>query len=369
MFYPSDNAPDLVVIEPVIETIDLGVDSDNETEGADEGDTEEKSGDFCSASPATEVKIKEEPVDIDIEEHQLEPQKKSKYDEVLESTLMENYIIDNVDEADELATEENEITQAIESTLRNQHTALPQITNVSGNVDDTCAIGNIDESAFDGQNENISLRIEDNSACGNVDDVSVFGHVEETCALGKVDDTSVRGNVDDITVHGNDEEASVSGRIDDTSVCGNVVDTSEHGNADNTNAHSEDNKNSVTDMVTRVADVEFNEDISNSATCLIESFEGTLVVDDDISEGDDLDEDATPDSDTSRSNNILDKVKDEVVLSVDSMDKAPPSDERSHASFSFGDLSVDFTVGDGIEFVDDGIAYVDEDNLDGKCLV
>ncbi|XP_026728280.1 uncharacterized protein LOC113494233 isoform X2 [Trichoplusia ni] len=293
----EDHSPDLEVIEPVIETIDLGADSDNEGE-VPKSNTEQK-------QPLEPPQIKEEPADMDIDGPYIEEPKNPWFDEALQYTAVEHENLDKtegVDSSDDLADAENEITQAIQFTLNQQkENMLPQITCVFGNVDDTNAIlSQIDESGATINNPK------------TLKDVVL----EQTVA------TDAETSINPVT---NDE-------IIEENITIPTVNDSET---------AEENIPEIIEKSTIPVDVP--EIVEPTVTEAPKSTEPTPEVIE-------LDDDSDVETPKVKTEKDLPEVTAKKITAVKEFEK-----------FSFGELSNDMSFADdGIAFVDDGIAYVDD---------
>lgn len=281
----------------MIETID--VDSDNEGE-VKKTDTE-------SEKLLETTTIKDEPADIDVAGPYITESKNHWFDEALQHTAEEHENLDRtegVDSFDDLAEEENEITQAIQFTLSQQNeNMMPQITCVFGNVDDTNAIlSQIDESGATITNPNTLYK-------------------EQTVPT---------------------DAETVNSPIIDSQI---IV---ENTSTDINNGTVEENepvvkKSSITVEVPEI--VEAIEPIEAKEP------EKTQAVVPEIIDLDDSDTEITPEN---KNEKEVPEEKAKIKTEVKGNDK-----------FTFGELSNDMNFADdGIAFVDDGIPYSDDY---GKC--
>ncbi|KAJ8710128.1 hypothetical protein PYW07_009494 [Mythimna separata] len=182
---PRDDGPDLVMIEPRIETIDLGQQSDEE-----EDKQEEEEGEIPVPPLVPIVKVKQEPLDdTNIDETQVQPsQKKSIYEVVLESTALENEQIDSID-ADDFNPEYDDanVEEVEETPIRYEEVSmLPQICNVFGNVSDTSMLAKIDKNISYVNTETSKVCNNDHAYAGN-DEVRNVDVVSQTIVLDNVD--------------------------------------------------------------------------------------------------------------------------------------------------------------------------------------
>ncbi|KAG6457804.1 hypothetical protein O3G_MSEX010503 [Manduca sexta] len=145
----AENSPDIIVLEPNIETVDLLQDSDSDEENGQE-DTD-VNNDKDDNNPVTEVKVKVEPEDSDVDYTENEEPKKT--DLAMAGVVAEETLFDNIDDDDiiELTAEEDSIKTIASSfedgIINDECTAeentdtdgsfIPKITNVFGNVNMT----------------------------------------------------------------------------------------------------------------------------------------------------------------------------------------------------------------------------------------
>ncbi|XP_022818237.1 uncharacterized protein LOC111350784 isoform X2 [Spodoptera litura] len=183
-----DDASDLVLVEPRVETIDLRQESD---EPRGESKKEE-----TTLPPM--VRVKQEPPDPDLEpEPQVEVPKKSIYEEVLESTLKENQVIDAMLTRGyfDVYTEKSDEIEAVD--LEEKHEMMmPQITCVFSNVSE----GNLD--MYSGTDKNTLPTDEDiNKDTAKLDDtatVTTEGDVEPVTVDNKTPTVDVDGQVETV---------------------------------------------------------------------------------------------------------------------------------------------------------------------------
>ncbi|CAH1640689.1 unnamed protein product [Spodoptera littoralis] len=180
-----DDASDLVLVEPKIETIDLRQESD---EARGESKKEE------TTLPRM-VRVKQEPLDPDLEpEPRVEVPKKSIYEEVLESTLKENQVIDAMLTKGyfDAYTEKSDEIEAVDLEEK-QEMMMPQITCVFSNVSE----GNLD--MYSGTDKNTLPTDEDiNKDIAKLDDtatVTTEGDVEPVTVDNETPTVDVDGQV------------------------------------------------------------------------------------------------------------------------------------------------------------------------------
>lgn len=250
--FQSTDVPDLVMIEPTVETIDLRLEPDDD---ANEENKQEEEGGGIPVPPLVPiVKIKQEPEDdMEIDETQVQLPKKSIYEVVLESTALEDEQIDNMDTEDFVLKYDDEEVEEIEETPARdeepeEESTLPQIGSVFGNVNDTSVLAHIDENSVFSSAENTEVSGNENDSnvvnvehtyTGNnktsveVSDTIVLDDVEDsarrnekgTGANDNLDESSIRNNDEVIELGDKDKDAD---NINDTieEICEKVGETS-----------------------------------------------------------------------------------------------------------------------------------------------
>lgn len=254
------------MIEPSIETIDLRLEPD---EDMDENNKQEEEAGEVIPPPVITIKVEPQD-DIEVDETQLQPPKKSLYEVVLERTALENEELDSMGAAD-LNPENNDVDMEIQEIVR-EELALPQIASVFGNVSDTSVLAKIDEnkvyssaentvssnahdtcddSVIASGNENRSSNsnnIDPNSSqnddavievssdnkeddiCDNAEKITLDGGVSDE--VNEISDNDNSGNLDanndvdigeETSVTANAPETNITANVEETNVCDNVI--------------------------------------------------------------------------------------------------------------------------------------------------
>ncbi|PZC70810.1 hypothetical protein B5X24_HaOG214882 [Helicoverpa armigera] len=343
-----EDGPDLELIEPRIETIDLRNIADEESED----DEKDQAQDISTPT----VKIKEEPLDseMDIGEIQVEAPKKSIYDSVLESTDIENeklesmdandFVDDDFTADDDLFNEEKEIEETIATTLDQEDSVLPQITNVFGNVSDANVFSNM-ETVEQSDVKNVNIDENATVAHTSVSDIlqtsskdNIIVKTQDSDSVG-LDDKHKVGN----TNNSKEEiETKVPDSIEDSD---KLVSTTEDIPKDNLDPKTDDNAEDVVIIDNTPAPVVISDSDDE------EKFEKSDEIVDDIflpapSEPMDIEKYTSTDPET----------KGDIDVSKVALTSQDNEDKKSDIpGFSFGQLPND------ISFADEGIVYVEED--------
>ncbi|XP_049701392.2 uncharacterized protein LOC110383133 isoform X1 [Helicoverpa armigera] len=343
-----EDGPDLELIEPRIETIDLRNIADEESED----DEKDQAQDISTPT----VKIKEEPLDseMDIGEIQVEAPKKSIYDSVLESTDKENEKLESMDANDfvdddfaaddDLFNEEKEIEETIATTLDQEDSVLPQITNVFGNVSDANVFSNMETVE---QSDVKNVNIDENATVAHTSVSGILQTSSKDNIIVKTQDSDSVG-LDDKDKVGNTNnskeeiETKVPDGIEDSD---KLVSSTEDIPKDNLDPKTDDNAEDVVIIDNTPAPVVISDSDDE------EKFEKSDEIVDDIflpapSEPMDIEKYTSTDPET----------KGDIDVSKVALTSQDNEDKKSDIpGFSFGQLPND------ISFADEGIVYVEED--------
>uniref|UniRef100_A0A2A4JYS2 Uncharacterized protein n=1 Tax=Heliothis virescens TaxID=7102 RepID=A0A2A4JYS2_HELVI len=349
---PDEDGPDLEVIEPRIETIDLRNEPD------DDNYVEEMDQSRDTAMPT--VKIKEEPLDseMDIGEIQVEAPKKSIYDSVLESTDMENEKLECMDAMfndemddehadDELYTEEKEIEETIATTLRDQEkSVLPQITNVFGNVSDANVLSNIDMAE---QSDVKDVKADEKAAIPHSSDIKVLESSSKDDIEVKPQDYDTeipedKDNIKETGIGSIDSKVEIDTKVIDSKDSIKLVPPTDNLPKD-VDTKTEDNVEDVviidnTPAPVLIPDSDDEEKFENSDDVIDDIFLPAPNEPIDVKKY--MPTDPVPDDD--------ENVSKVALISEENESKKPDI-----TGFSFGQLSND------ISFADEGIVYVEEE--------
>ncbi|KAH9637399.1 hypothetical protein HF086_012012 [Spodoptera exigua] len=411
----GSNASDLELVEPVVETIDLRQESDETLQGESNND---------ETLPRI-VKVKQEPPDPDLEpQPQVEP-KKSIYQEVLESTLKENQVIDamlNSGYFDDYNDEEKDLEEV--DLEEKEETMMPQITcvfsnvsesnlhNYSGTDKNTLAIGDgidsdtskldntdtvtneVDVEPVTGDNQTRAVDVDGEIETVEDDviklDVAIEGNnvVEETKDVVEDDNVTDTVKIDSNTVTVQDRDGIVTIDEDDLTNAdkrndNNVTELVE----ENTQINKDDIVTEETPVVDLVAPISKGDNIIDNESV----HEENLVQNENknVEDGEETGSISKPviitDSEDENSDAIVEPMDTALDYSATNIaENTVPEDTGDFKTtnedidckanvkvealkYSFGEIPNEFSfVDDGIELVDDGIAFEDYDDQIGE---